>query len=208
VAAVRVSVFDVIRWSPGAASLAPVTPYLHNGAIVPCIAVNACNTDLRPFEFFHRNQADESSLCLGSKGTPLEFGDLRKLTETHAVNLRFMTNDPTNYAVVIVTIRMADDGPQEEEMILRCTDCGAVVHTKTFDVKDGPAAPHFAEFHALRYYVEWANEINRSEEARTCPDCSLVQEPFPIAQFGWGRFVANGEVANMVRTEALAAGSR
>lgn len=202
---VRVNVYDRVRWSPGIAALAPLTPYVHDGAIVPCLAVTAAGDDTADFEFFHRNEANESALCFGADGAPLQVGHLRKLPETHAVTLRIDDSAEGSYVVMVVTIRMSVDQHQEEEMILRCSSCHKVVFSRSFDVKTGPSQPHLEEFHALRYYVEWAKEYNADEANRICPSCGALQEPFPLRQFGWAPFIENGEVANRARSAALAA---
>jgi hypothetical protein len=56
-APVKKNLFEEVIHATGTLELAPVFPYLHNGAIVPCLSVSLGGNGARRFQFFQDNVA-------------------------------------------------------------------------------------------------------------------------------------------------------
>jgi len=204
----KVNLFEMVTRSVGALQLVPVFPYVDDGSIVPCLSITKGGSELKPFQFFHANVVAESILVLAEQGATMKTAQIMKTTPVHGVNT-FLKNpkDPESFYVVLVTIRMLFEPEQQEGYVARCAKCNTIVYRKDFDVKKGPPRKHYPEFYALRYYAEFFEEFNADEAKRTCPQCGLVQELFPLEQMGWRRYADNVEVANRGR-DVLEAAAR
>lgn len=199
----KVDVFELVTKTAGALQLAPIFPYLDDGAIVPCLSITKGRPDLESFQFFHANVVAESILCLAEQGATMKTGQLIKATPVHGVNAFLKKpTDPESFYVVLITIRMGSDAVQEEGFIIRCSKCNTIVYQRDFNVKEGTRWKYYPEFYALRYYAECCDEFNADEAKRACPKCGTVQKPFPAKQMGWWTYAENVEVANRGR-EAL-----
>jgi hypothetical protein len=198
---IKVDVFGLVIRNLGLLQLAPIFPYTHDGAIVPCMTNTTGVKGITPWHFFHLNEANETIICLVENGGAMKSGQIMMLTDNHGVGpfLRD-ANDPTNYYVGLITVRMLTGPRQMEGVVLRCQKCNEIVYERRFNVKEGPERKHYPEFYALRYYQECWDEYNGSEERRTCKKCGTVRPLETTSHdFGHARYARNIEVANWGR---------
>jgi len=66
-APVKKNLFEEVIHATGTLELAPVFPYLDNGAIVPCLSVSLGGKSTQRFQFFHDNVVLEVLLCLAEQ---------------------------------------------------------------------------------------------------------------------------------------------
>jgi RNase P subunit RPR2 len=197
----KVDVFELVIRNLGLLQLAPIFPYLHDGAIVPCMTNTTGVKGVTPWHFFHANDVRETIICLVENGGAMKSGQIMLLANNHGVGpfLRD-ANDPTNYYVGLITIRMRSEPRQMEGIIMRCQKCNEIIYERRFNVKEGPERKYYPEFYALRYYEECWNEFNSSEERRTCKKCGTVRPPETASRdFGHMVYARNIEVANWSR---------
>jgi hypothetical protein len=198
---IKVDIFELVIRNLGLLQLAPIFPYLHDGAIVPCMTNTTGVPGLMPWHFFHANEVRETVVCLVENGGAMKGGQIMLVADNHGVGpfLRD-ASDPTNYYVGLITVRMKSGPTQMEGVILRCPKCNEIIFERRFNVKEGPERKHYPEFYALRYYEECWQEFNSSEQARTCRRCGTVRAPEAAApDFGHRLYARNIEVANWSR---------
>jgi hypothetical protein len=198
---VKVDVFGLVIRNLGLLQLSPIFPYMHDGAIVPCMTNTTGVRGVTPWHFFHDNEAKETIVCLVENGGAMKSGQIMLLANNHGVG-PFLRDpqDPSNYYVGLITIRMGNRPEQTEGIVLRCHKCNEVVYSRHFNVKEGPERKHYPEFHALRYYLESFREFNRNPELRICKKCGTVRPPEPEAEnFGYVQYTRNIDVANRGR---------
>jgi hypothetical protein len=198
---VKVDVFELVIRNLGLLQLNPIFPYLHDGAIVPCMTNTTGVKNVTPWHFFHANDVKETILCMVENGGAMKTGMIMVAGDTHGVG-PFLKDprDPAHYYVGLITVRMRFEPEQMEGIILRCPKCNAVVYERHFNVKQGPERKYYPEFHALRYYLECFREFNGSEEKRTCKKCGTVRPPEVASEdFGYVQYARNIEVANRGR---------
>ncbi|HTW89666.1 MAG TPA: hypothetical protein VMD75_16840 [Candidatus Binataceae bacterium] len=198
---VKVDVFELVIRNLGLLQLNPIFPYLHDGAIVPCMTNTTGVKDVTPWHFFHANDVKETILCMVENGGAMKTGMIMVAGDTHGVG-PFLRDphDPSNYYVGLITIRMRPEPEQMEGIVLRCPKCNAIVYERHFNVKQGPQRKYYPEFHALRYYLECFREFNGSAEKRTCSKCGTVRSPEVASEdFGYVQYARNIEVANRGR---------
>jgi hypothetical protein len=198
---VKVDVFELVIRNLGLLQLAPIFPYMHDGAIVPCMTNTTGVKGVTPWHFFHLNEVKETIICMVENGGAMKSGHIMLLSDNHGVGPFLRDpNDPTNYYVGLITIRMLADPRQMEGVILRCQKCNDVIYERRFNVKEGPERKHYPEFYALRYYEECWQEFNGSEAHRTCKKCGTVRPPETASDdFGHQLYARNIEVANWSR---------
>jgi hypothetical protein len=206
---VKVDVFGFVIRNLGLLQLAPVFPYLHDGAIVPCLTNTTGVPSMRPWHFFHDNEAMETIVCLVENGAAMKSGQIMLLANHHGVG-PFLRNphDPSSFYIALITMRMHSGPQQTEGIVLRCHKCNEVVYSRHFNVKEGPERKHYPEFYALRYYLECFREFNEHPELRICKKCSTMRAPEPECEnFGYLQYTRNIDVANRGREafEAMAA---
>ncbi|GEM_PF-3159016 len=198
---VKVDVFGLVIRNLGLLQLSPIFPYTHDGAIVPCMTNTTGVRGVTPWHFFHDNEVKETIVCLVENGGAMKSGQIMLLANNHGVG-PFLRDpqDPSNYYVGLITIRMGNRPEQTEGIVLRCHKCNEVVYARYFNVKEGPARKHYPEFYALRYYLESFREFNRNPELRICKKCGAARPPEPEAEnFGYVQYTRNIDVANRGR---------
>jgi hypothetical protein len=198
---VKVDIFELVIRNLGLLQLAPIFPYLHDGAIVPCMTNTTGVPGVTPWHFFHANDVRETIICMVENGGAMKSGQIMLVADNHGVGpfLR-NANDPTNYYVGLITVRMRSGPSQIEGVIVRCPKCDEIIFERRFNVKEGPERKHYPEAYALRYYDECWQEFNGSEQARTCRKCGTVRAPETAApEFGQRLYARNIEVANWSR---------
>ncbi|MGH7907344.1 MAG: hypothetical protein ACREP6_12030 [Candidatus Binataceae bacterium] len=198
---VKADIFELVIRNLGLLQLAPVFPYTHDGAIVPCMTNTTGVKGITPWHFFHANEVQETIVCLAENGGAMKSGQIMLLGDRHGVG-PFLKDpqDPAHYYVGLITIRMRTGPVQMEGIILRCPKCSEIIYDRHFNVKEGPERKHYPEFYALRYYLECWKEFNGSEEKRTCKKCGAIRPPEVASDdFGYIQYARNIEVANWSR---------
>lgn len=181
----------------GNTQLMPLFPYLHRGAMVPCGAILQGGADARYGHFFHHNTEDEVVVVLAANGALLVTGQVFIGPRVHGVN-SFLKNetDPTAFAVICITQRQREEGPQSEAYSLRCTKCREEIFRHEFD-----ATPLPDDNETRRAFVTIAlapdafRDYNADPALRTCRHCGEVNEPFPVAAWGWDRYAEQSATA-------------
>ncbi|MFD4603024.1 hypothetical protein ACFWPQ_33990 [Streptomyces sp. NPDC058464] len=184
----KVNVYE--HMAKAAAQLAPLFPYDHAGAIVPCGNVLVGGPGQEYGQFFHWNTVSEVVVCYGARNSPLSPGQIIATQNLHGVNSRLSDEtDSEAAAVLVVTQHQAEQGDQTEAMIAKCTGCHAELLRHEYDASP-PAAPH----HEVRQFPTTVGsarfaELRNTDEVRTCRECGLVNDSFPGTSWGWSRQV-------------------
>lgn len=197
------------RMSKAAAQLAPLFPYDHAGAIVPCGSVMMGGPDKAYGHFFHWNTVNEVIVVYGSHKSMLASAQIMAAQNLHGVN-SFLRDekDPEGYAVVVVTQHQSEDeaDDQSEAMIGRCKNCKAELVRHDYDstpfglsgydeARYGHAGDPVHQFATTLGSAEYA-ALRNSDEGRTCAGCGHVNELFPGDAWGWARQVSQTRAVN------------
>ena len=189
------NVFEAMQH--GNTQLLPLFPYLHPGAMVPAGAMLRGGPNAGYGHFFHHNTQDEVVVAMGANGCVLTTGQVFVGARIHGVN-SFLKNekDPTAFAVMLITQRQADSGPQTEAVSLRCEKCHEEIFHKEFDATPPPDAREPEHpFVSIALLPELFAPFNGDEKARTCPKCHHVNAPFPVAAWGWDQYANQSTTA-------------
>jgi len=191
----RVNVFEAMQH--GNTQLMPLFPYLHPGAMVPAGAMIIGGPDASYGHFFHHNTQDEVVLAMAANGAVLQTGQVFVGARIHGVN-SFLKNEkaPGSFAIMVITQRQADSGPQSEACSLRCEKCHEEIYLKEFDAtppEDAMEGEH--PFVSVAVLPDLFAEFNRDEARRTCGKCGHVNQPFPVAAWGWDKYAAQSSTA-------------
>ncbi|MFC9502803.1 hypothetical protein [Streptomyces sp. NPDC057002] len=185
----KVNVYE--QMAKAASQLAPLFPYDHAGAIVPCGNVLVGGPEQAYGQFFHWNTVSEVVVCYGSHNSPLAPGQIIATQNLHGVNSRLSDEtDSDAVAVIVVTQHQAEEGDQTEAMIAKCSGCHAELLRHEYDASP-PRAPHkdIRQFPTTVGSARFA-ELRNTDEIRTCRECGLVNDPFSGNTWGWARQVA------------------
>jgi hypothetical protein len=171
-------------------NLVPLFPYTHAGAIVPTGALFVGGPGVDYGQFYHHNSVDEIIIAFVANGATLESGQVYNGGRVHGVN-SFLKDQTKagSFAVFTITQRQLDEGPQPEALTLICSSCRQQVFEGKWDGATPPDA------NVVEYPVAGAaepgqllREYNADPALRTCTKCGHVNDPFPVAAWGWDRF--------------------
>lgn len=171
-------------------NLVPLFPYMHPGAIVPTGALFIGGPGVDYGQFYHHNSVDEIIIAFVANEATLQSGQLYNGGRVHGVNS--FLKDQTKagaFALFTVTQRQLDEGPQPESVTLICSACRKQIFEGKFDGATPPDAK------VVEHPVAGASEpgtllleYNADPALRTCSGCGHVNDPFPVAAWGWDRF--------------------
>ncbi|MGH7899484.1 MAG: hypothetical protein ACREQQ_16130 [Candidatus Binatia bacterium] len=196
----KVNVFE--KMQTGNTQLMPLFPYLGPGAIVPAGAIfqGAPNADYG--QFFHSNSVDEVVVVFGAEGALLQSGQVYVTANTHGVNafLKDQTN-PESYLVVTITQRQRVGERQQEALVIRCRKCSEPLVKLEYDATPAPGDSRTEEgpygmFPTIPWSARMAEELNESEEKRTCAKCGTVNPRFPLPPWGWAAYREQSRTVN------------
>lgn len=171
--------------------LMPLFPYLHPGAIVPCVAGFETDGSNRSIGYFiHKNTVDEVALAVGGNG-PFRPGDVFVGAKEHGVG-----RSPAQafFSLMVITQRQLEAAAQPEEVAFQCDNCGNELFREGID-GEAPSAGAVAELPTTILSAAAATHFNEDEARRTCSGCGKVNAPFPLPIWGWDRYVRNMRVA-------------
>jgi hypothetical protein len=191
----KANVFEAMQH--GNTQLLPLFPYLHPGAMVPAGAMIQGGPNQAYGHFFHHNTQDEVVVAMATNGAVLNTGQVFVGARVHGVN-SFLKNekDPKAYAVMLITQRQADSGVQTEACSIRCEKCHEEIFHKEFDATPPPDAKESDHpFVSVAVLPELFADFNNDAAKRTCPKCSHVNAPFPVAAWGWDQYANQSAVA-------------
>jgi len=189
------NVFEAMQ--RGNTQLMPLFPYLHPGAMVPAGAMILGGPNAAYGHFFHHNTQDEVVVAMGCSGAVLATGQVFVGGRIHGVN-SFLKNekDPTSFAIMTITQRQADSGPQTEACSLRCEKCHEEIFLKEFDATPAPDALEGDHpFVSVAVLPDLFAEFNNDVARRTCSSCGHVNAPFPVAAWGWDKYAEQSAAA-------------
>lgn len=174
----------------GAVALTPLFPYTHAGAIVPTGTLFIGGPGKDYGQFYHHNSVDEIIVCFVSEGGTLASSQVYVGGRTHGVNsfLKDQTK-PGTLALFSITQRQLEQGPQPEAVSLICGKCREPLYRMDYDGGTPPDAREIDHPVAAAFEL-WVpfREFNANPELRTCKSCGHENSPFPVHNWGWGRF--------------------
>jgi hypothetical protein len=197
----KVNVFE--RLQSHVSQLAPLFPYLDDKAIVPATALFMGHEGFRSGRFSHFNTVEEVALVLAAAGGYVQGASLRVTNRTHAVSAPLVDpTDPEAFVVTVITQRNNAEPSQPEAIMFMCPQCHKLMARYDYDAKRdsrdlGPVPEFSTVYHSLRV----AEAFNADLGARTCKHCGHVEPPFPVEEWGWGRYVRHTEVVNRARQQ-------
>lgn len=186
----RVNIFSAMQRAN--TKLMPLFPYLHPGAMVPCASLIIGNEKGSHGQFFHSNSEDEVVLFWVTRGGTMAAGQVFVGGRTHGVN-SFLKNekDPQSFGINCVTQRQPEGRKQTEAYTLKCFKCRTDVFHREFDTTPPPDARELTHpFPTIVAAAETFAVYNADASLRTCPKCGHVNEPFPVAEWGWDKYAA------------------
>jgi hypothetical protein len=191
----RVNVFEAMQHSN--TQLMPLFPYLHPGAMVPAGAMIIGGPDAAYGHFFHHNTQDEVVLAMAASGAVLQTGQVFVGARIHGVN-SFLKNEkaPGSFGIMVITQRQADSGPQTEAVSLRCEKCHEEIFLQEYDAtppEDAMEGDH--PFVSIAAMPALFAGFNGDAALRTCGKCGHVNQPFPVAAWGWDKYTAQSTAA-------------
>ncbi len=191
----RTNIFEFVRVIN--ATLLPLFPYMHKGAIVPCgaIVVGGTGRDWRMFKHF--NTVDEIFTCFGSNGAYVQPGQVILGAQEHFVNMRMEDNENTsNYAIMSVVQRQwEEEKPQSEKVSIICEQCQEPLLVHSYEAEPSEAEVQAADaantscaFPTPVQSAYAAQQFNGHPESLTCEECGYVNTVFPLDDWGWHRY--------------------
>lgn len=196
----RVNVFEAMQHAN--TQLMPLFPYLHPGAMVPAGAMLIGGPNTSYGHFFHHNTQDEVVLAAACNGAVLNTGQVYIGGRVHGVN-SFLKNEkaPGSFGVMVITQRQADSGPQQEAVSLRCEKCHEEIFFKAFDATPPGDNAREADhpFVSVALLPDLFGEYNNDAAKRTCAKCGHVNDPFPVAAWGWDQYAQKSAAAIAAR---------
>ncbi len=205
----QVNVFHTLRGANTA--LMPIFPYASDGDLVPAASIMWGGDNREMSAFNHRNSVDEVAICFASEKSRLRAGFVHVGVRTHLVGNFFEDmSDPDILMVIVVTQRQAEKGvAQSETLTFICDNCQAPLLAHEFSAKTEESAGRadLPGFHPpLETLTEGAiclEPFNASDEARTCPQCGTLNDPFPVSVWGWDAYYKNMVAAERGRSMLL-----
>lgn len=189
------SVFFVAR--AASSTLNPLFPYQDAGSIVSCTASFRGGAQAPEIGYFqHTNHVDEVAVVFGASGD-MRTGDVFVGPKKHGVGGWGAQNE--FFAVMTITQRQVEQGPQPETMAFMCEKCGETLLSFDFDgirADEAAGATAYPPLPTLWGSNVIAQQFNASVEERTCKSCGHVHKPFPLHVWGWDRYMFHTGVVN------------
>jgi len=197
----KVNVFE--RLQSHVAQLTPLFPYLDDEAIVPATALFIGHEGFHSGRFSHYNTVEEVILSLAAAGGYIKGATLSVINRTHAVTAPLINpTDPETFVVIVITQRNNTEPSQPEAIMFMCPKCHKLMARYDYDAKlDSRDLGPVSEFSTVYHSFRVAEAFNADLGARTCKHCGHVEPPFPVEEWGWGRYVRHTEVVNRARRQ-------
>ncbi|WCP16019.1 hypothetical protein sphantq_04511 (plasmid) [Sphingobium sp. AntQ-1] len=179
------------------ATLVPMFPYLHPGAIVPCSVVNVGGPGHQWRMFQHYNDVDEVYTCFAAQGGNAKSGQIMAGARTHFVNVALQDdNDENQFNFLVVTQRQWEKPePQAEYLTVVCEQCQEPIYKHSYTAEISAAEKELVEqtgaVEPLATPIETARlglGYNESGDFE-CKECGYLNGPFPLEQWGWPRYL-------------------
>lgn len=183
-------------------TLAPMFPYLDEGAIVPCVATFRGAPGKSYGRFQHFNTVDEVAVVWGASGAQRRgVGLIHVGPKLHMVQPMETAESPDDTGLIVITQRQAIGKEQREEVRFVCEKCDRRLFLYELDAtpaKRGTkqAAGTYA-FKTVLESCEAARRFNADEAARTCKHCGHVNAPFPIDAWAWEIYANQSAIARI-----------
>ncbi|MGH7091300.1 MAG: hypothetical protein ACREFQ_20590 [Stellaceae bacterium] len=184
-------------------ALAPLFPYIDEGAIVPCATSFRGGPGKSFGRFQHFNTVDEVAIVFGASGQLQRGAGLVRVgPKLHMVQPMMPDpGDPGTSGIVVITQRQAIGKPQREEIRFVCEKCDRRLFIHECDAtppKRGVRRPpSVAALPTLAESAEAARRFNADAAGRKCKHCGHQNPPFPSADWGWDTHVSQTEVIEM-----------
>jgi len=198
----KVNVFRYAQACP--TTLAPLFPYLDEGAIVPC--VSTFRGGRRYGRFQHFNTVDEVAVMWGNSGARRAAGLVHVGPKLHLV-APMDSDNPDDTGLIVITQRQSIGKEQREEVRFICEKCDRRLFIHALDAtppKRGTQAPGIAPFITLAGSYEAARLYNADEAGRLCKHCGHQNPPFPLENWAWDFHISQSQLAD-VGAKSLAA---
>ena len=201
----KVNIYRFIQNSKTA--LAPLFPYVDEGAIVPCAATFRGAPGRHMGRFQHFNTVDEVLVTFGAQGGERRVpGIVHVGAKLHTVTSPIDNSQDPNVMVVAVITQRQSLGTKEqrEEYRFICDKCDRRLFLYEIDAtppKRGTKPPPGTEpFITIAETLEAAKKFNADDAARVCKHCGHQNPPFPIEEWAWDVHVDQSEIAKMGAT--------
>lgn len=191
----KANLFSVMQKSN--TQLMPLFPRFHPGAMVPAGAILRGGPDKAYGHFFHHNSVDEVVVAFAAHECLLQTSQVFVGGRVHGVN-SFMKNEknPEAFAVLCITQRQAEAGPQSEAVSVACEKCRAELFRRDFDATPRPDGDELSHpFPSVALLPGLFAEYNDDPAQRTCRECGHVNAPFPVAAWGWDDYAGQSATA-------------
>jgi hypothetical protein len=199
----KTNIFAFVQNSPSA--LAPLFPYLDEGAIVPCAATFRGAPGRRFGRFQHFNTVDEVALVFGAEATLRQAAGIVHVgPKLHMVKGPF--EDPERsegVRIVAITQRQLIGKPHREEYRFVCDKCDRRLFIHEVDATPPKRGTQretlgdYAPFISIAETSEAARRFNADPEARHCKHCGHDNPPFPSEAWAWETHVEQSEIAKI-----------
>ncbi len=179
------------------ATLLPLFPYMHKGALVPCAAIVVGGEGREWRMFKHYNSVDEIFTCFGASGAYVKPGQIIVGAQEHFVNMKMEDNEnPANYTIMsIVQRQWEEERPQAEKFSIICEQCQEAIVVYSYlaepsgeELQDAPAIHTSCAFPTPIRSAFAVQQSNLNLEALTCKECGYVNSTFPLNDWGWHRY--------------------
>ncbi|MCY1214479.1 hypothetical protein BKP43_38290 [Variovorax boronicumulans] len=178
--------------------LLPLFPYHNAGDIVPACSSIRSHPDGPAIGYFlHANDVDELMVSFGSSGD-IRSGDARVEARNHGVGGWGVHSE--FFAVMCITQRQVESGPQQETIGFNCEKCSQEVSRLDFSgTPHDQASDAIPALPTILGSAKSAAMFNASEASRTCKACGHLNQAFPAHIWGWSRYAFNTAVVEDAR---------
>lgn len=198
----KVNVFAFAQTCP--TPLAPMFPYLDEGAIVPCVSSFRGAPGKRYGRFQHFNTVDEVAVVWGASGAQRRgVGLIHVGPKLHMVQPMETADSTDDTGLIVITQRQAVGKEQREEVRFICEKCDRRLFLYELDatpVERGTKRPPGTyAFKTILATCEAVRQFNADEAVRTCKHCGHVNAPFPIDAWALEIYENQSAIARMGR---------
>jgi hypothetical protein len=207
----KTNIFAFVQNSQSA--LAPLFPYVDEGAIVPCAATFRGAPGKRFGRFQHFNTVDEVALVFGAEATLHQAAGIVHVgPKLHMVKGPFEDPErPESVRIVVITQRQLIGKPHREEYRFVCDNCDRRLFVYEVDAtppqrgKQREVLGDYAPFVTIAETAKAAQRFNSDPEARHCKHCGHDNPPFPSEDWAWDIHVQQSDIAKIGHDSLTAA---
>jgi hypothetical protein len=207
----KTNIFAFVQNSISA--LAPLFPYVDEGAIVPCAATFRGAPGRSFGRFQHFNTVDEVVLVFGAENAMRQASGIVHVgPKLHMVQGPFADPERRDAVrVITITQRQLIGQKHREEIRFVCEKCDRRLSVYEVDTtppqrgKQPQALGDYAPFITIAETAEAARLFNADPLVRHCKHCGHDNPPFPSESWAWEAHVEQSDIARIGRESLTAA---